>query len=594
MAIKDFLEFGPFRADVRGRTVLRQGELVPLPGKAFEVLLVLLQKQGETVSKDELMKAVWPDTFVEEGNLTQTIFVLRKALGDAEGQSFIITIPRQGYRFASEVRSSTDQETGKSTTPPEKTPPPRRSVQWAWVVAGVLAGIGAAGWYYALRTPKTVPSPLMSLSLDLGREALASISRPVTISPDGTRIVFRIRRTDGKTMLAMRSLDLPSSRATITPLPGTVDASERFFSPDGQWLAFVAGRKLRKISMQGGAPSTICDVSDFAGGSWGENNQIIAVLGSAVGLFRIDARGGEPQLLAKPADHKEALWAWPQILPGGDAVIYTANQSIRRFDEATIEVLSLKSRQWKTLQRGAYYGRYLSSGHLVWVRNRTLFGARFDPVRLEMKSTPVAVIEEDLASMPDWGAGQFDFSDTGTLVYGSGGAERSIVWMDSEGKTQPLIATAARYRDPSLSPDGKFLAVATGLGQSEILIFDLERKVLSQRTFMKDCRIPAWTSDGRHILFACTADKEGTIWWVRADGSGEPYALYKAPGSVERFSLSPDGRTLLAVTHENEILSIALDTTDPDHPKAGPQKLFCPDVRAILSDVIVERRSFPG
>src|SRR5437763_9813202 len=104
METKGSLEFGPFRADLGRRVLLRDGQVVPLPGKAFEVLLALLQKAGDTVSKDELMKAVWPDTFVEEGNLTQTIFVLRKALGDAEGQSLIITIPRQGYRFACEVR----------------------------------------------------------------------------------------------------------------------------------------------------------------------------------------------------------------------------------------------------------------------------------------------------------------------------------------------------------------------------------------------------------------------------------------------------------------------------------------------------------
>src|SRR5689334_9689515 len=97
------LEFGPFRLDPARRIVSRSGKVVPLPSKAIDVLLVLAQNPHETVTKDELMKTVWPGTFVEEGNLTQMIFLLRKALVDAEGQTFIVTVPRQGYRFAGDV-----------------------------------------------------------------------------------------------------------------------------------------------------------------------------------------------------------------------------------------------------------------------------------------------------------------------------------------------------------------------------------------------------------------------------------------------------------------------------------------------------------
>ena len=99
METKDLYEFGPFRADGRRKSLTRNGELVPLPVKAFDVLYALLQKPGQTVLKDQLMKEVWPDTFVEEGNLTQMVFLLRKALGEtAGGQPVIVTVPRQGSR----------------------------------------------------------------------------------------------------------------------------------------------------------------------------------------------------------------------------------------------------------------------------------------------------------------------------------------------------------------------------------------------------------------------------------------------------------------------------------------------------------------
>ena len=103
---KEFSDFGPFRVDLRRRVLLRNGEPISLPGKAFDVLVLLLENAGSTVTKDDLLKAVWPDAFVEEGNLTQTVFLLRKALGDSDSQPLIVTVPRQGYRFVGNITPS--------------------------------------------------------------------------------------------------------------------------------------------------------------------------------------------------------------------------------------------------------------------------------------------------------------------------------------------------------------------------------------------------------------------------------------------------------------------------------------------------------
>lgn len=98
---KRFYEFDRFRIDVSERVLKRDGEIVPLTQKAFEVLLVLVERRGGVVSKEELLEKVWPDTFVEESNLAQNIYTLRKALGQApNGEGYIATVPRRGYRFA--------------------------------------------------------------------------------------------------------------------------------------------------------------------------------------------------------------------------------------------------------------------------------------------------------------------------------------------------------------------------------------------------------------------------------------------------------------------------------------------------------------
>ena len=97
-----FYEFGRFRVDAQRHLLLRGGEAVPLAPKVFETLLALVRGGGRVLKKNELMEAVWPDTFVEEGNLAQHIFTLRKALGEGKGEHrYIVTVPGEGYRFVS-------------------------------------------------------------------------------------------------------------------------------------------------------------------------------------------------------------------------------------------------------------------------------------------------------------------------------------------------------------------------------------------------------------------------------------------------------------------------------------------------------------
>src|SRR5215831_17109238 len=107
-------EFGPFRLDLSERILLRNGKAVPLAPKVFETLVILVENSGHILDKDELLKELWPDTFVEENNLAQNIFQLRKALENgSSGNQFIETIPKRGYRFTAEV-TRTDFKLGSS------------------------------------------------------------------------------------------------------------------------------------------------------------------------------------------------------------------------------------------------------------------------------------------------------------------------------------------------------------------------------------------------------------------------------------------------------------------------------------------------
>jgi serine/threonine-protein kinase len=444
-----------------------------------------------------------------------------------------------------------------------------------WLAAAVLSVAAAAGWFFAWRATRPIDHPLIRLSVDLGPGALPALNLTVAISPDGRRLVFPARGPDGKQQLATRLLD----QAQATLLPGTEGGRDPFFSPDGQWIGFFNGVEIKKVSVLGGAALTVGDVSNnMVGASWGEDGYIVYAPGSTLPLVRIPNAGGTPQAVTRLAA-AETTHRWPQVLPGGGAVLFTASHSVTGMENANIEAVSLKTGQIKVLERGGYYGRYLPSGHLVYIRQGALFGVKFDPARLELRGTPVPLLD-DVAATPFTGGGQFDFSGApsapGTFVYSAGKTVAQawqLAWLDGSGKVQPLMAASGAYGLPRVSPDGRKVAVVDD--RSDVYIHDLERNNTKRLTFTGDSNIPVWAPDGKHILFAKSAN---SIVWMRSDGAGEPIRLLESPNLPRPWSVSPDGRQLayLEQTPETglDLWTVPIDLTDPDHPKAGKPEPF--------------------
>jgi serine/threonine-protein kinase len=249
-----------------------------------------------------------------------------------------------------------------------------------------------------------VTHPLTRLSVDLGPDVLTGTSTTVVISRDGRRLVFPVRSADGKQQLATRLLD----EAQPSLLAGADNSRDPFFSPDGEWVGFFADGKLKKISVHGGAPVVLCDAVNPRGASWGEDNSIVAALNFAGPLSRLPDTGGRPQPLTKLRPN-EASHRWPQVLPGGEAIMFTASSHPIGHEDAVIEVLSLKTGQVTLLVHGGYFGRYVPGGHLLYVHQGVLFGLGFDAGRLKVHGTPRPLME-DVAANPITGGGQFDFS----------------------------------------------------------------------------------------------------------------------------------------------------------------------------------------
>ncbi|HLN01698.1 MAG TPA: protein kinase, partial [Bryobacteraceae bacterium] len=465
---------------------------------------------------------------------------------------------------------------------PPTTPAKQSRSALPWVVAGVLGLVlivlGSMFW----RKTRQVDNPLTRLSVDLGPDAMTGLNLTTAISPDGRRLVFPARGPNGKQHLATRLLD----QAQATLLPATENGRDPFFSPDSQWIGFFADSKLKKISVQGGAPVILCDAPFDYGASWGEDGTIVAALSLLSPLSQLPASGGMPQPFTR-LGKGEVTHRWPQVLPGGRGVLFTSASVGIAMENASIEAMPLQGGIVKTLIAGGYFGRYVPAngtrGYLVYLHQGVLSGVGFDPVRLELQGTPVPVLD-DVAASALQGGGQFDFSAApsghGTLVYleGKGAAQAwPVVWLDVSGKMQPLLATPGTYAFPRLSPDGRRLALTmiTSSG-SDIYVYELGRETMTRLTFGGHSQIAVWTPDGKHIAFRSSSDSG--IWWIRSDGSGEPQQILAALSNATPYSFSPDGRRLAGHNSNPEtgydIWTATLDTSDPDHPKAGKPEPF--------------------
>ena len=405
-----------------------------------------------------------------------------------------------------------------------------------WIAAGALI-LAAAAIFVAWRAARPAErplKPLVRLDVDLGPDVALSPGLNTILSPDGTRLVYV-----SQNRLFTRRLD----QAKAVELVGTQGATSPFFSPDGEWVAFFSLGKLKKISVEGGSPIVLCNAtSSFTGGSWGQDGNIIAALNAAGPLMRVSASGGTPEPVTElDRTRKEVTHRWPQILPGGRAVLFMAHTETGAFDESNIEVMSFADRHRKTLVRGGAYPRYLPTGHLLYVSRSALFAVPFDLDRMELRGTPVPVLDQ-VEYAAQFGFAELDFSASGTLVYRSGedAGLVTVQWLDGAGNTQPLLSKPGGYLYPKLSPDGSRLAVWM---DGDVRVYDPQRDTMTRLTFGigSSTSHPLWTPDGRFILFGSAGNG---MYWTRADGAGKPEFLTRSQFPQFPWSLTTDGKRL--------------------------------------------------
>ena len=402
-----------------------------------------------------------------------------------------------------------------------------------WSLAGLIAIIAVVGFWILSRP---TPEPLSRLVITPPTTApLASGgSNELAISPDGRRIVYYAQ--PGASRLYVRSLD----EFVATPIAGTerVEGSP-FFSPDGESVAFFAPRELKRVSLVGGTPITISEtLAGARSGTWVGDT---IVFSSDSRLYRVSAGGGEPEILVTPDIEKgEVRYAVPEILPGGQALLFTIWTSTG----PQIVLLSLETGEQKVLLAGRQ-AHYAPTGHLVYALEETgtLMAAPFDLATLEVTGDAVPLLQEVRHSSP--GLVDYSFSTNGTLVYVPGGESEgghNLVWVDRQGAVEPVgTLPGGFYGYPRVSPDGQRLAVTI---PPDIWVYDLSRPTLTRLTFEGDNALLLWTPDGQHVTFRSLRAGVQNIFWKLADGSGEAERLTTGDFRQNSTSWSPDGQIL--------------------------------------------------
>jgi serine/threonine-protein kinase len=487
-------------------------------------------------------------------------------------------------------------------------------IAWALVVLLALA-TGLALWWGA--TPKPSVTPMLSLLAPFpeGYAIPDNQMSVLTVSPEGRYLAMALAKGE-TSRLFLRKMET----GDLTPLEGTEGATTPIFSPDGRWIAFFAEGKLKKVSVDGGKPITLCEaLGDNRGASWGTDDRIVFTPNYTLPLSWVAGSGGAPQpLTTLDAAKRERTHRWPHSVAEHDVVLFTvgAVESPESYDRARIDAIRLSTGERKTVLEGASMARYLPSGHLLFGRDGFLFAVPFDIDRLETHGSAVPVVE-NVMGMRSSGAVHADLSRGGLLTYiaGSPWSRRDrLVWRERNGHTEPLPAPPAGYTAPRLSPDRTRIAVpVAGDNTFDVWVWDIARQTSTRLTFEGDNDTAVWSPDGQRIAFGSVrAGKKMSTYVKSADGSGLEEAIYVPPTEGQWTQIAPhswssNGQLLcdyFSDKSQSNILALDLRSHEPhavlESPAAEDEPELSPDGRwlAYTSDESgrpqVYVRPFPG
>jgi len=448
--------------------------------------------------------------------------------------------PEERWQSARDVKA--ELEWAAEEKPAEMPALSRGQSNRLWLIptaVAILALLALALVYF--RNPQAAGGAISATILAPDKTSFDLYAR-ASLSPDGTRLVFSAAGEDGKSQLWLR----PLYGTEAQPLAGTSGGTFPFWSPDGKWLGFFAGGKLKKIEISGGPPVDLCDAALGFGGSWAADGTIVFAPNSVSALFRVPASGGQPvPVTSLNSERKEASHWFPQFLPDNRHFLYYSESASAEFSGTY--VASLNGGSPRLLLRGVSSAAFAPPGDILYLQNGALMAQGFNLSSNEVSGDATTIARPSGAA----GArGALSAAPNGMLAFlaGASGADLQLEWFDRAGKSEGTVGRPGIYYAPRLSPNGEKLAVGLappGSPARDIWIFDQASHNETRLTFDQlHNAFPVWSPDGTRLAFTANPKEEFHIYVKSADGSGTRQALVEDDATEYVDSWSPDGKYL--------------------------------------------------
>jgi Tol biopolymer transport system component len=366
----------------------------------------------------------------------------------------------------------------------------------------------------------------------------------MSLSPDGRSLAWHGPNAQGENGIWVRPLD----SLTAHMVEGGENGVQPFWSPDNESLAFVAGGKLKKISVSGGLAQTLADAPAAQSGSWSRDGVILFRRGEGEGIYRVGAAGG-PATPVTTLDRArgETSHFWPQFLPDGKHFLFQVDSTLPDHD-GMLYVASLDSPDRVELFVADSHAVYVPQGYLLFVRSNTLVAQPFDADTLRPSGEPVPVAEQiEINTATRRGA--FSVSPVGVLAYRPV-AETLLAWVDRSGRQLSTLGPRGYYRNAALSPDEQRVAVAridVETGAPDIWLIELARGIRSRLTTHPGLDdLPVWSRDGQYVMYKSLRDGGANLYRTPSNGTGPDERLSATATVIMPMDVSADGHLIYA------------------------------------------------
>lgn len=548
-ALSKFYEFPPYRVDVREKLLLRDGERIPLTPKAFETLLILVERHGHIVEKTDLMHLVWPGVAVEENNLNQNISAIRKALGENSlTQQFIETLPRRGYRFIAEVRESTAEEPmPPSTALPslEKSvesplpPLPHRRVRVSLLMLASLVAL--TGILYLVSTRREAASPLTPTpALKINRLSATSDAWETAISPNGKLVAYVIGDVSNQS-LHIKQIDTGVDTELLARNEGRFRGL--VFAPDGKSLYYAqqeknVGHVLYQKPIQGGEGKCLLVGADSAVTFSPDGKQLAFVRESQASgessIVIANADGSSERVLAARKLPKYYAVEGPSWSPDGKLIAAAASGADAKFHfqivtvnvETGAETL-IGQQHWDWAAKVAWLP---NAKGIVTVGRIGQDGIQNDQLwLLDYPSGEARKLSTDLNTYRG-----LSLDQTGKMLATVRSETRSNLWVVPPGDARQARAITT---DPGSqpggdgldwTPDGRIVYTSLASGHKDLWVMNADGTQARPLTTEPEDNVsfPTVTADGQHVIFNSGRSGLSNIWRIGLDGKAPTQLTY--------------------------------------------------------------------